>query len=430
MICSLLVLVMAVWPAAEPRRVQIELAALTPIPEVVPEDRNLQDAAIAASEISLDNAWQAETIRIEVEPGDTLSHVFDRAKILPTTLFRMLNSDKELERRLVRLQPGNVFEFQRLDGQILSFTLHSSRIEGIQVNLNDDATVADWEAFTNEPTRMTRWASGTIDDSLFLAARDAGLSDTMTMNLAQLFGWDVDFALDIRQGDEFTVIYEELYVDGEYFGEGRILAASFVNQGNEFHAIRYTDQRGVTEYYDAEGRSVRKAFLRTPLEFARISSHFNPNRRHPILNTIRAHRGTDYAAPTGTPIRAAGDGRVFEARYNGGYGNVVVLQHGQGIRTLYAHMSRFGNGVRSGVNVRQGQIIGYVGTTGASTGPHLHYEFLVNGVHVNPVTVRLPDAQPVHSESREDYRQYAQTMMTHLQSARNSVASAELSLNE
>ncbi|MFC3851301.1 M23 family metallopeptidase [Salinispirillum marinum] len=421
---------MAVWPAAEPRRVQIELAALTPIPEVVPEDRSLQDAAIAASEISLDNAWQAETIRIEVEPGDTLSHVFDRAKILPTTLFRMLNSDKELERRLVRLQPGNVFEFQRLDGQILSFTLHSSRIEGIQVTLNDDATVADWEAFTNEPTRMTRWASGTIDDSLFLAARDAGLSDTMTMNLAQLFGWDVDFALDIRQGDEFTVIYEELYVDGEYFGEGRILAASFVNQGNEFHAIRYTDQRGVTEYYDAEGRSVRKAFLRTPLEFARISSHFNPNRRHPILNTIRAHRGTDYAAPTGTPIRAAGDGRVVEARYNGGYGNVVVLQHGQGIRTLYAHMSRFGNGVRSGVNVRQGQIIGYVGTTGASTGPHLHYEFLVNGVHVNPVTVRLPDAQPVHSESREDYRQYAQTMMTHLQSARNSVASAALSLNE
>lgn len=427
MVCTLLVLVMAVWPAAEPRRIQIELAALSPAVNIEPSSATLQEAAIAASEIVLDDAWQAETLRIEVEPGDTLSHVFDRAKVLPSTLFRMLGSDKDLERRLVRLQPGNVFEFQQLDDRIISFTLHINRLEGIHVKLNDNATVASWETFANEPARMTRWASGTINASLFLAARDAGLSDTMTMNLAQLFGWDVDFALDIRQGDEFAVIYEELYVDGEYFGEGRILAASFINQGNEFHAIRYTDHRGVTEYYDAEGRSVRKAFLRTPLEFARISSHFNPNRRHPILNTIRAHRGTDYAAPTGTPIRASGDGRVIEARNNGGYGNVVVIQHGQGIRTLYAHMSRFGNGIRSGVNVRQGQIIGYVGMTGAATGPHLHYEFLVNGVHVNPVTVRLPDAQPVHADSREDYRQYAQTMMTHLQSARNSVASATMS---
>lgn len=413
---------MAVWPAAEPRRVQIELAAVT-----LPTDATdpvLVDA-IASSDFAVDENWRAEVLSFAVEPGDTLSHVFDRAKIAPPSLFRMLASDRTLERRLVRLQPGNVFEFTVLDDTVTGFTLQTSRLAGVRVALNDDFTVKEWEEFNIEPTRVARWASGTINASLFLAGRDAGLSDTMTMNLAQLFGWDVDFALDIRQGDEFAVIYEELYADGEYIGEGRILAANFINQGREFHAIRYTDHRGHTEYYDAEGRSVRKAFLRTPLEFARISSHFNPNRRHPILNTIRAHRGTDYAAPTGTPIWAAGEGRVVEARYNGGYGNVVVIQHGQGIRTLYAHMSRFANGIRPGVNVRQGQVIGYVGMTGAATGPHLHYEFLVNGVHVNPVTVRLPDAQPVHSESRADYLAYAQTMMAHLYSARNSLASAE-----
>lgn len=413
---------MAVWPAAEPRRMQIELAALTlPDASIDPALSN----AIDLSDFDVGEDWRVDVTSFEVEPGDTLSHVFDRAKILPTALFRMLSSDRTLERRLVRLQPGNVFEFTLLDDRVKGFTLHTSQLGGVRVTLNDDFSVESWEEYALEPTRVARWATGTINASLFLAGRDAGLSDTMTMNLAQLFGWDVDFALDIRQGDEFAVIYEELYADGEFIGEGRILAANFVNQGNEFHAIRYTDHRGHTEYYDAEGRSVRKTFLRTPLEFARISSHFNPNRRHPIMNTIRAHRGTDYAAPTGTPIWAAGEGRVVEARNNGGYGNVVVVQHGQGIRTLYAHMSHFASGIRPGVNVRQGQIIGYVGRTGAATGPHLHYEFLVNGVHVNPVTVRLPDAQPVHSESRDDYYAYAQTMMSHLVSARNSLASAK-----
>jgi murein DD-endopeptidase MepM/ murein hydrolase activator NlpD len=236
----------------------------------------------------------------------------------------------------------------------------------------------------------------------------------MIMQMATLYGWDIDFALDIRAGDTFSLIYQEEYLDGQKLSDGPILVARFVNQGREVNALRYTDEGGRTDYYSPNGDSMRKAFLRTPMDVFRISSGFNPNRRHPVLNTIRAHKGTDYAAPTGTPIKVTGEGKVVSAGRNGGYGNVVVVQHGGGIRTLYAHMSQFSKNARVGNRVRQGQIIGYVGATGQVTGPHLHYEFLVNGVHKNPQTVDLPTAQPLDSRFLPNFEEFASNMMGQL----------------
>ncbi len=431
---GLIIALLSVFPKADSARIQIALD----VPMVTPGTEHHTVAALPFrnQNVSIVEPLQpdgpaTETLTFEVGPGETLSHLFDRARISPTILFRILASaPQDLERRLVRnLQPGNTMEFLLTDGQLQGFTLWSSPMEGIQAELDDQLRISEWDTFSREPVREVRWARGEIQSSLFFAGRDAGLSETMTMNLAQLFGWDIDFALDIRRGDEFAVLYEMQYLDDDFLREGPILAATFTNQGRTFNAIRYTDASGRTSYFDESGRSVRKAFLRTPVDIGRISSHFNPNRRHPILNTIRAHRGTDYAAPTGTPIRATGDGRVLEARTNGGYGRMVLLQHGERIRTLYAHMNSYAAGIRPGVNVRQGQIIGYVGMTGAATGPHLHYEFLVNGVHQNPVTVELPDAEPINPTYRPDFMAHAELMLQHLESTRHQMADAGAALH-
>ncbi|MEG2393296.1 MAG: peptidoglycan DD-metalloendopeptidase family protein, partial [Pseudomonas sp.] len=210
------------------------------------------------------------------------------------------------------------------------------------------------------------------------------------MDMASVFGYDVDFAQDIRQGDEFDVIYEQKVVNGKAVGTGPILSARFTNRGKTYTAVRYTNKQGNSSYYTADGNSMRKAFIRTPVDFARISSKFSMGRKHPILNKIRAHKGVDYAAPRGTPIKAAGDGKVLLAGRRGGYGNTVIIQHGNTYRTLYGHMQGFAKGVKTGGSVKQGQVIGYIGTTGLSTGPHLHYEFQVNGVHVDPLGQKLP----------------------------------------
>jgi murein DD-endopeptidase MepM/ murein hydrolase activator NlpD len=212
------------------------------------------------------------------------------------------------------------------------------------------------------------------------------------MTLAnQMFGWDIDFALDIRQGDEFSVLYEQKYQDGQYVNDGRVLAAEFVNQGKTHRAVWFESQDGeVKGYFAPDGHGMRKAFLRAPLDFTRISSGFNLHRLHPILGTVRAHKGVDYAAPTGTPIWAAGEGRVVFAGRKGGYGNVVIVDHGKGISTVYGHISRFNKGTRVGRRVQQGDVIAYVGMTGTATGPHLHYEYRVNGTFKNPATIPMP----------------------------------------
>jgi murein DD-endopeptidase MepM/ murein hydrolase activator NlpD len=236
----------------------------------------------------------------------------------------------------------------------------------------------------------------------------------MIMQLAHIFGWDIDFALNIRNGDSFSVIYQEDYLNGKKLNDGPILAAEFINQGHVYRAIRYTDPTGNSDYYDPSGKSMRKAFLRTPVEFTRISSGFTMGRFHPILNKIRAHKGVDYAAPTGTPIKATGDGKITFRGRKGGYGNVVILQHGARYSTLYGHMSKFRGGLAVGSRVRQGQVIGYVGMTGLATGPHLHYEFRIDGVHRDPLRVKLPGAEPLGNKYRDDFNSKAKALIAKL----------------
>ncbi len=254
-----------------------------------------------------------------------------------------------------------------------------------------------------EYQKQTRFAEADITDSLFLAGAAAGISDKLTMQLANLFAWDVDFVLDIRRGDRFRIIYEELYLDGEKVGEGDILMAEFWNQDRHLTAFRYETRSGDVEYLDIKGDSMRKEFIRTPVAFSRISSRFNLSRKHPVLNRIRAHKGIDYAAPSGTPIKAAGDGKVIFAGVKGGYGNVIILKHGQIYTTLYAHMRGFARGIRVGKRVKQSQTIGYVGASGLATGPHLHYEFRINGSHRNPLTVPLPKARGINDNERSEF---------------------------
>jgi murein DD-endopeptidase MepM/ murein hydrolase activator NlpD len=263
-----------------------------------------------------------------------------------------------------------------------------------------------------------RMAHGVIDSSLFESAAAAGLSDKLIMNLAGIFAWDVDFVLDIRHGDNYYLQWEEVWQDGEFVTDGEVVVAEFNNDGRTYQAVRFVDGTGRTDYFTPGGDSVRKAFLRSPVDF-RVSSSFNPNRLHPVLKTRRPHRGVDYAAPRGTPIKAAGDGKVIFRGVKSGYGNVVILQHGGNITTLYAHMSRFASKVRSGSRVRQGQTIGYVGATGLVTGAHLHYEYRLNGVHRNPRTVKLPQADPIAAKYREEFLAAAGPILEELENFKN-----------
>ena len=328
--------------------------------------------------------------------------------------------DLDVARKHLRLiKPGDEIVVRRDAAEVLGLQKTISLSQILSIAMTDegyDAAIVD-EVLDKQAVR----ANGTIESSLFLAAADAGISDRTIMNLAGIFAWDVDFMLDIRSGDSFTIVYEDIWKDGERVAEGNILAAEFVNQGEHFTAIRFEDDSGRVDYFTPEGNSVRKAFLRAPLTFSRISSNFNPRRRHPKLNTIRAHKGVDYAAATGTPIKAAGDGKIIHRGRKGGYGNTVIVQHGGNITTLYAHMSRYGKG-RVGSRVRQGQIIGYVGATGLATGPHLHYEYRRNGVHLNPRTVKLPDAEPIKAEYLPAFQQAAAPLLQQLDSQQTLLA--------
>ncbi len=361
---------------------------------------------------------------IRVQSGDTLSTIFAKAGLGASTLHEVLNSSKDAK-QLTRLKVGQVLDFKLdSDGQLKTINSKISDLESIALARGDKGFTFKREVI--KPDVETAYTRGVINSSLFLSAKRAGLSHNLTMDLANVFGYDIDFAMDIREGDEFELIYEKKVVSGKQVGTGNILSARFTNRGKAFTAVRYTNKQGNSSYYNANGESMRKAFIRTPVDFARISSRFSTGRRHPVLNKIRAHKGVDYAAPRGTPIKAAGDGRATLAGRSGGYGNTVVIQHGQRYRTLYAHMNGFAKGVRTGSNVKQGQIIGYVGTTGLSTGPHLHYEFQVNGVHVDPLSQKLPMADPIAKSEKARFMQISKPLMAKMDSERSTM----LALNQ
>lgn len=355
-----------------------------------------------------DLPWRTITVR----PGDNMSLIFDRLHISPQQLHDAVGADRE-HKYFSTLQPGQQLHFQLDEGQLHSIRYNLSPEKSYYIQQTDGG----FKSLLKEApvdTRMTH-ASGVIESSLYQSGIDAGLSTNIIMELASIFGWDIDFALDIREGDSFSLLYEQQYLDGEKLRDGRILAAEFTNQGKTYQAVRFTDPKGRGLYYAPDGSSMRKAFLRSPVDFHRISSRFKRERWHPVLGKKRPHRGVDYAAKIGTPIKAAGDGKVIFRGRKGGYGKAVILQHGGNITTLYGHMSSYRRGVTNGSRVRQGQIIGYVGKTGIATGPHLHYEFRVNGSHRNPLTVKLPDAKPITAAYKEAFQLQSRQLLAQLE---------------
>ena len=338
---------------------------------------------------------------VTVRNGDNLSLIFSRAGFSDRDVYEVTSSEKG--RALRKIFPGQLIGFAANEGNTLIAVRHiESPLKQTVYSKSEGQFVS--EIIRRETQTRERSVVLTIDSSLFLSGDRAGLSDGIIMELAAILGGVIDFALDPRRGDEIIILFEENYLDDEKFSDGDILAASFSNNGRLVEAYRYTDSLGDTGYFDAEGVSMRKAFLKAPLDFTRVSSSFNPNRLHPIYKTKRPHRGTDYAAPRGTPVYAAGDGRVVEAGYTGTNGNYVFIQHGEGFKTHYLHLNR--KRVKRGDRVKQGQVIGTVGSTGAATGPHLHYEFLVNGVHRNPRTVHkiLPKAKSLPDSELERFK--------------------------
>jgi murein DD-endopeptidase MepM/ murein hydrolase activator NlpD len=354
-----------------------------------------------------------ESLLVTIERGDTLDRIFRRNDLDLGDLAEIARLP-EAKDHLRMLRPGDEVEIRHDgDGDVVGLFRALELTSALEVSRGKDGFSA---SIVERPVeKRRRIAYGRIESSLFESGADAGLSDKMIMNLAGIFAWDVDFVLDIRRDDNYYIIYEELWQDGEYAADGDIVAAEFNNNGRTYKAVRYADDNGRSDYFTPEGRSVRKAFVRAPVDFTRISSSFNPRRRHPILNTIRAHRGVDYAAPRGTPVKAAGDGKIIFRGVKGGYGNAVILQHGGNITTLYAHLNGFDRNALINQRVKQGQTIGYVGDSGLATAPHLHYEYRLNGVHRNPRTVKLPQAEPIGDRYMQDFLALARPILEELE---------------
>ena len=333
-----------------------------------------------------------DRIRMIVGQGDSLEQMFRRNDLSLRDLSEMVELP-DAAYFLRMLSPGNEVVVTHRAGRVQSLQREIDDFKALRIVRHSDSYAVDMVERPVE-TRAVG-AHGVIERSLFAAAQDAGIADRVIMKMAEIFQWDIDFLKDVRVGDEFTVIYEQLWREGEKLKDGEILAAEFINRGIHYRAARYADEDGAVDYYTPEGRSVRKAFIRAPVDFTRISSIFDLNRRHPVLNSIRAHRGVDYAAPTGTPVRASGDGTISFRGARNGFGNTIVVEHGGKVTTLYAHLSRFAD-IGIGSRVQQGQTIGYVGMSGLATGPHLHYEYQVSGIHRDPQTATLSSSEPVY----------------------------------
>ena len=379
-------------------------------PTVAFEQDNFADDAVVKSVTPVDSfaaepapppeaLWNEQVVR----SGDNLSLIFKRAGYNDRYVHQVV-SESEHGKGLAKIYPGQTIAFQGDEsGDLVAVRHVKNELETVSYRLQDGHFSS--ELLTREPELRESSATGVITSSLFMAGQAAGLSHTTIMDMANIFGGVIDFVGDPRKGDTMHLMFEELYLDGKKFDDGEIIAASYNNQGKTYTAYRYTDSKGETGYYNEDGVSMRKAFLLAPVDFTRISSNFNPRRIHPIYKTARPHRGTDYAAPTGTPVYAAGDGRVVKAGYSGANGNYVFIQHGEQFVTKYLHLHK--RKVKQGQRVSQSQVIGTVGSTGAATGPHLHYEFLMNGVHRNPRTIhkKLPKAKSLAASELPRFRQ-------------------------
>lgn len=349
---------------------------------------------------------------VEVKSGDSLSKVLSPEGISAQDIYKVSLADKK-QKTLLQMRPGQTINFTKNEttGELTQLTLILNRLDSVTFERDNDKFNRTETSKTPEIVQAYKEAE--INNSLFVDGLKAGIDQPLLIELANIFGWDIDFALDIRKGDSLSILYEENFLDGEKIGHGNIIAAQFINNGRTYQAIRFKTEKGAS-YYTPDGLAMRKAFIRTPVDFTRISSKFNPNRLHPIFKTSRPHRGVDYAAASGTPVKAAGDGKISFAGKQNGYGNVVIIDHGKGYQTLYAHLKGFARGTKRGARVQQGKIIAYVGQTGWATGPHLHYEFRINGTHKNPVTVKLPNDDPMPKNDLKKYLPYAKQVVATL----------------
>jgi murein DD-endopeptidase MepM/ murein hydrolase activator NlpD len=356
--------------------------------------------------------WQSAKVR----SGDSLARIFKRLGFSAQDTYAVSSAKGKDSKLLLKINVGDTLRIATNDKKkITALEYPLSKTETLYINLVGDNYQSHKES---KPVDVRQaFAHGTITSNFWNAGTSAGLTNGQVIELANIFGWDIDFALDIRSGDSFHVIFEKKYVEGEYIGTGNILAAEFINQDEPFQAIQFTDN----EYYSPDGRSMRKAFLRAPVNFKYISSSFKRKRFHPVQKRWKAHRGVDYAAKTGTPVVAAGNGKVTHSTYNKYNGNYVFIQHGNGIVTKYLHFSK--RAVKKGQRVKQGQLIGKVGATGLAAGPHLHYEFLLNGVHRNPRTVKLPDAKPIAKKYKAEFTVLAEQRLQALEGSKSAMFS-------
>ena len=369
-----------------------------------------------------------ETFTAEVQPGDSLSTIFHRHGLTARDLHLLVESGQP-GKQLAKLYPGYQIEFGRdAERNLVHLQYRPGPWETVKFRRVGDEFEVSTEV--NEPDAVRRYAHASIDHSLFRACQSIRLNDAFAMRLADIFKWDIDMFLDIRKKDEFHVLYEEQQLDGEFVGFGDILAAEFINQGRIYRAVRYVDSAGNASYYSPTGKNLRKTFLRAPLDYSRISSNFSRARLHPLWKRTMPHLGIDYAAPSGTPVKAAGAGVVTVRSKTASRGNYIVIQHGERYQTRYLHLSRFAPGIAAGERVDQGRVIGYVGATGWATGPHLHYEFIVDGVHTNPRRVSMPPAEPIDPAERERFDATTSALLGSLASHREDGQLAYLSPTE
>ena len=350
---------------------------------------------------------------VTVAPGDNLSLIFGRVGANGRQLQAVLQADKKIKQALTHIGPGQTIRF-RLEQDILAeLVFEPDHITTLRcIRQGDTYKVLRKDA---EPDIRVASAAAEISHSLFIDGQKAGIADKTILEFIEVFGWDVDFLRELQRGDHFGIVFEELYKDGQKIGNGKILAAEFVTRSKRLRAVYYHNKGGVAGYFADNGDAMKKTFLRTPVNFTRISSRFSLSRRHPILNTIRAHKGVDYAAPTGTPIQAVADGRAEFVGWQTGYGNVIVLKHADTYSTLYGHMSGFARGLKVGATIAQGQTIGFVGMTGLATGPHLHYEFRINGVHRDPLSIKFLNASAIDRKFLTDFKNQTGPLVARLE---------------
>ena len=377
---------------------------------------------VSMEELDLDSAVEVETFnfiklkRAEIKRNDSLFSILKRLGIEEKNIVTLVNSDRS--NLLAQIKIGKTLEVGINDSNIV-ISLNYIKDFKSGVRAEQSGEVYEIKEYELNTEKYRVFKNIEINNSLYVDGLKEGLPDSVIMDLVYIFGWDIDFVHDIRPGDSYSLIYEEVFVNGEKKLDGDILIAEFINRDRTHTAIRYKLQNGFSEYFSLEGRNVKKAFLRSPVKFSYISSSYNLKRRHPILHKIRAHTGVDYAASRGTPVRTTGDGTVVFADKKGGYGNLVEIKHTEDYSTRYAHLNKFHSKIKVGEKVNQSETIGYVGRTGTATGDHLHYEFRVNGKHTNPLTVKLPNAKPIHENDKDSYGLHAKKILADLKKYQN-----------